>query len=177
MASLAVPVSEHDHAQGPPDAPLVLVEYGDFQCPHCALLHPRVAEIAHELRDSLRWVFRHFPLSDVHPQGPRAAEAAEAAASQGRFWEMAALLFARQDRLDDESLLHWAKKAHLDTRRFRKELTSGVHAPRVRSDYLGGVRSGVKGTPTLFINGEPYEGMLEFDALVAALLQASRRRA
>jgi len=175
MASLAVSVTEHDHAQGPAEGPLTLVAYVDFQCPHCALLHPRLMEIARELRDSLKLVFRHYPLADVHPQAQRAAEAAEAAASQGRFWEMASQLFANQDHLDDESLVRRAKKANLDARRFRKELGSGVHAPRVRSDYLGGVRSGVRGTPTLFINGERYEGLLEFDALVGALLKASKR--
>jgi formate-nitrite transporter family protein len=174
MAKLEIPVSAHDHAQGPADAPLSLVEYGDFQCPHCALAHPQVAEIAHELRDSLRVVFRHFPLVRVHPLAERAAEAAEAAAAQGRFWEMVALLYRNQDELDDDSLVRYARKANLDTKRFRKELDAGVHAPRVRADFLGGVRSGVNGTPTFFINGERYEGTLHFDALVAALLKASR---
>jgi len=175
MARLAVPVSAHDHAQGPVNAALTLVQYGDFQCPHCALLYPRVTEIARELRDSLRLVFRHFPLVEIHPQAQRAAEAAEAAASQGRFWEMASFLYANQEHLDDDSLLRYAKKANLDARRFKKELASGAHAARVRSDFLAGVRSGVKGTPTLFINGEQYEGTFELDALVAALLKVSRR--
>ena len=175
MPTLAVPVTEHDHALGPKEAPVTLVLYADFQCPHCALFHPRMLEIAHELRDSLRLVFRHFPLSSVHPQAQRAAEAAEAAASQGRFWEMASQLFAHQDQLDDDSLIRYAKKASVDARRFRKDLGSGVHAPRVRSDYLAGLRSGVQGTPTLFINGERYEGMLEMDSLVGALVKASRR--
>src|SRR2546430_16023006 len=111
MASLAVSVTEHDHAQGPAEGPLTLVAYVDFQCPHCALLHPRLMEIARELRDSLKLVFRHYPLADVHPQAQRAAEAAEAAASQGRFWEMASQLFANQDHLDDESLVRRGEKA------------------------------------------------------------------
>ena len=174
MTRLAIPISAHDHAQGPGDAPLTLVEYGDFQCPHCALAHPRVDEIARELRDSLRVVFRHFPLAQVHPLAQRAAEAAEAAAAQGRFWEMAALLYRHQDDLDDDSLVRHAWKASLDTKRFRKELDEGVHAPRVRADFLGGVRSGVNGTPAFFINGERYEGTFTLDALVAALLKASR---
>ena len=175
MASLAIPASSHDHGQGPVDAPLTLLQYGDLQCPHCALLYPRLIEIAHELRDSLRLVFRHFPLGDVHPQGQRAAEAAEAAASQGMFWEMVSMLYENHEHLDDASLIRYARKLKLDMRPFKKELSSGIHSVRVRSDFLGGVRSGVRGTPTLFINGEHYEGMLEFDALVGALLKASRR--
>jgi protein-disulfide isomerase len=174
MAKLVIPVSARDHARGPENAPLTLVQYGDFQCPHCAQADRDLAVIANELRDSLRIVFRHFPLTDVHPRAQHAAEAAEAAASQGRFWEIAALLYENQDELDDNSLVRYAKKANVDPRRFRKELSSGVHAARVRADFLGGVRSEVKGTPTFFINGERYEGMFRFDALVAALLKESR---
>src|SRR5262249_35620269 len=159
--SLTIPVTAQDHGQGPLDARVTLLQYGDFQCPHCASFFPRLMEVAHELRDSVRVAFRHFPLADVHPQATRAAEAAEAAASQARFWEMASLLYANQDRLDDDSLVRYAKKLNLDARRFRKELGAGVHAPRVRSDYLGGQRSGVQGTPTMFINGERYLGKLE----------------
>jgi protein-disulfide isomerase len=174
MTRLAIPVSAHDHAQGSPGATLTLVEYGDFQCPQCALAHPHVEEIARELRGSLRVVFRHFPLSKVHPLAKRAAETAEAAAAQGRFWEMAALMFEHQDDLDDDSLVRYGRKVSLDTKRLRKELAEGVHAPRVRADFLGGVRSGVKGTPAFFVNGEPYEGTFTLDALVVALLKASR---
>jgi protein-disulfide isomerase len=158
------------------DASLTLVQYGDFQCPHCARVHPMLIEIADELRDSLRLVFRHFPLSEVHPLAQRSAEAAEAAASQGRFWQMAAKLYENQEKLDDDALTGYAKKADLDIKRFKKELISGVHAARVRADYLGGVRSGVKGTPTFFINGERYQGPHESGPLVAALLTASRSR-
>src|SRR2546426_12658983 len=104
MASLAVSVTEHDHAQGPAEGPLTLVAYVDFQCPHCALLHPRLMEIARELRDSLKLVFRHYPLADVHPQAQRAAEAAEAAASQGRVLEVAAQLLANQEQLRGQAL-------------------------------------------------------------------------
>jgi formate-nitrite transporter family protein len=174
MTNLALPVTVHDHAQGPENAPLTLLQYGDFECPHCALVHPVVTEIARELKDSLRIAFRHFPLASVHPRALRAAEAAEAAASQGRFWPMADLLYANQQDLEEEALLGYAKKAKLDVKRFRKELNSGIHSPRVRSDFLGGVRCGVSGTPTFFINGERYVGALEFHALVAALLKASR---
>jgi len=174
MANLIVPVSAHDHVRGPENAPLTLVQYGDFQCPHCAEAYPEVAAIADELSDSLRLVFRHFPLPQVHPQALRAAEAAEAAATQGRFWEMAPLLYENQEQLDDYSLGRYAKKAGVDLKRFKKELSSGVHAARVRADYLGGVRSGVTGTPTFFINGKHYEGMFKSEAFVAALLNESR---
>jgi protein-disulfide isomerase len=174
MADLVVPVSAHDHVRGPANAPLTLVQYADFQCPHCAAAHPEVAAIANELSDSLRLVLRHFPLAQVHPQAQRAAEAAEAAASHGRFWEMASLLYENQEELDDHSLGRYARKAGLDLKRFRKELSSGVHAARVRADYLGGVRSGVNGTPTFFINGKRYEGPFKSEALVAALLNESR---
>jgi len=174
MADLVVPVSAHDHIRGPANAPLTLVQYADFQCPHCAAAYPEVAAIANELSDSLRLVLRHFPLSQVHPQAQRAAEAAEAAAGHGRFWEMASLLYENQEELDDHSLGRYARKAGLDLKRFRKELTSGVHAARVRADYLGGIRSGVNGTPTFFINGKRYEGTFKSEALVAALLNESR---
>jgi len=174
MADLVVPVSAHDHIRGPANAPLTLVQYADFQCPHCAAAYPEVAAIANELSDSLRLVLRHFPLAQVHPQAQRAAEAAEAAASHGRFWEMASLLYENQEELDDHSLGRYARKAGLDLKRFRKELSSGVHAARVRADYLGGIRSGVNGTPTFFINGKRYEGPFKSEALVAALLNESR---
>ena len=177
MAALAIPVTAHDHLRGPAEARLTLVLYGDFQCPHCALFHPCLEEAAHELRDLLQVAYRHFPLADIHPRAPRAAEAAEADASQERFWEMTSLLYANHERLDDDSLVRYAKKLNLDPRRFRKELGSGVHAPRVRSDYLGGLRSGVKGTPMMFINGEPYMGKLDLGDLVGTLLTVARRTA
>jgi len=175
MSTLVVPVTSRDHARGPGDAGLTLVEYGDLECPHCALVHPFIAEIAGELRDSLQVVFRHFPLSTVHPHAQRAAEALEAAASQGKFWQMIDLLYADNTQLDDEALARHARKLRLDLKRFQKELASGVHRDRVRADFLGGVRSGVAGTPTFFINGVKYGGTFEFEAIVGALLTASRK--
>jgi len=176
MATLAVPLSSHDHVRGRVDAPLALVQYGDFQCPHCALVFPVVLEIADELKDSLALAFRHFPLAQSHPFAERAAEAAEAAASQGRFWEMARLLYENREGIDEDGLLRCARKAGVSPKRFRKELASGVHAPRVRADYLGGVRSGVQGTPTFFINGALYEGRQDASSFIGALLKASRAR-
>jgi protein-disulfide isomerase len=172
---LLIPVSPRDHSRGPAGASLVLVQYADFQCPHCALLHPVLEEIRRELKDSLRTVYRHFPLSQVHPQARMAAQAAEAAASQGKFWDMADLLHENHEELDDEALRTYAKKLRLSMKQFTGEMESGVHEARVRADFLGGVRSGVNGTPTFFINGERHEGALTFDAMVTALLTASRK--
>ena len=174
MPQLVVPVSPRDHGRGHPGASLNLVEYGDLQCPHCALVHPLVAEIAQELTDSLRIVFRHFPLTQIHPRSQRAAEAAEAAGAQGKFWEMVDLLYANHEDLADESLARYAKKAKLDMKQFARDMEGQTYKDRVRADFLGGVRSGVNGTPTFFINGERYNGAFDFDALVAALLRASR---
>jgi protein-disulfide isomerase len=176
MAALAIPLSAHDHVRGRVDATLTLVEYGDFQCPHCAGVFPMVLEIADELGESLAFAFRHFPLPEIHPLAQRAAEAAEAAASQGRFWQMANALYENQERLDEDRLTTCARRANLDVKQFKKEMKSGIHAPRVRADYLGGVRSGVKGTPTFFINGQLYQGPHQSAALVAELLKASRGR-
>ena len=174
MPQLIVPVNSRDHSKGPTAATLTLVEYGDLQCPHCALVHPVVAEIAHELADSLRIVFRHFPLTRVHPRSQRAAEAAEAAGMQGKFWEMVDLLYQNHEDLSDESLARYAKKARTDVKQFTRDIEGTALKDRVRADFLSGVRSGVNGTPTFFINGERYNGAFDFDALVAALLKASR---
>ena len=176
MSPLTVPVSQRDHFKGPAGGSLTLVEYGDLECPHCALVHPVVAEIAHELRDSLVVVFRHFPLTRVHPRSQRAAEAAEAAGSQGKFWEMLDLMYQNHEDLHEESLARLAKKLKLDTKRFAKDMEGQVYRDRVRADFLSGVRSGVNGTPTFYINGERYGGSYDFDAIVAALLKASRTR-
>lgn len=168
---LSVPVSSRDHARGPAGR-LTLVEYADLECPHCALVHPVIHEIAAELPDSVQVVFRHFPLPG-HPHAQRAAEAAEAAAAQGRFWEMVDLLYENAGSLDGD-LSRFARTLKLEVKQFNRELESGRHRDRVRADLLGGIRCGVKGTPTLFINGRRHQGLLDFDSLVAALLQASR---
>ena len=170
---LVIPVTARDHARGPAEAQLTLVQFADFQCPHCGLVHPVVQEIAGELKDSLRIVYRHFPLSQVHPRAQAAAHAAEAAAAQGRFWEMADLLHENNEDLEAEAIQRYARTLKLDMKQFNREIESGVHAARIRADFLGGVRSGVNGTPTFFINGRRHEGALEFDALVSALLKAA----
>ena len=171
---LVIPVTARDHIRGPAEGPLTLVQFADFQCPHCALVYPVVQEIGMELKDSLRIVYRHFPLSQVHPLAQAAACAAEAAAAQGRFWEMADMLHENDEALEAEAIQRYARKLKLDMKQFNREIESGVHAGRVRADFLGGVRSGVNGTPTFFINGQRHEGALEFDALVSALLKAAK---
>jgi diadenylate cyclase len=171
---LDTPVGDRDHARGPATAPVTLVEYGDFECPYCGRTYPVVKELRERLGDRLRFVFRHFPLDSVHLHARRAAEAAEAAAAQGRFWEMHDLLFANQEDLDDESLRRYATGLGLDLARFESDLAERRHAPRVREDRLDGERSGVEGTPTFFVNGARYEGSLDLEGLQAAVEEAAR---
>ena len=167
---LVLPVSEaRDHIRGPRKAPLTLVEYGDFECPHCGAAHPVVEAVRRRLGDQMRFVYRHFPLVNLHPHAEPAAEAAEAAGAQHRFWEMHDLLFEHQDMLEPRDLLAYAHAIPLDVARFVAELEGGIHAPRVQEDFLGGVRSGVNGTPTFFINGTRYDGPRDVESMVAAL--------
>jgi len=177
MSRLRVPVSGRDHLRGSlPRAAVVLVEYGDYECPACAAAQPVVDQLSAMLGDQLCTVWRHFPLTQVHLQAQRAAEAAEAAGAQGSFWPMHELLFARQPMFDEASLGEYAAELELDVARFTSELLTGVHEPRVRSDFLGGVRSGVNGTPTFFINGARYDGPYRVDAMLAALKATIRTR-
>ena len=168
-AQLAVPVSERDHVQGPTTAAVTLVEYADFQCPYCAAAHVIVKKVQEIMGDQLRFVFRHFPLTQIHPHAETAAEASEAAGAQGQFWEMHDLLFENQPMLDPPHLLMFAEQLGLDTKRFIRELEDGIHRERVREDFLSGVRSGVNGTPGLFINGARYDGSWDLPPLLEAL--------
>ena len=172
-AQLTPPVSKRDHTVGPASAAITLVEYGDYECPYCGAAHPIVKEIRRRLGNGLRFAFRHFPLSRIHPHSERAAEAAEAAATQGKFWQMHDQLFEHQDALDDESLLVYAATIGLDVDEFTREMLLGVHAPRVREDFLSGVRSGVNGTPTFFINGHRHDGSYDLETLLAAIAEAA----
>jgi protein-disulfide isomerase len=169
--TLTLPVSEtRDHIRGPRTAPATLAEYGDFECPHCGRVHFILDELMEQMGDQVRLVFRHFPLTQVHPHAQRAAEAAEAAGAQRRFWEMHDMLFENQDALEDADLMAYAQELGLDLNRFQVELVSGAHAPRVRQDFLSGVRSGVNGTPTFFINGRRHDGPCDLESLAAAIL-------
>jgi protein-disulfide isomerase len=172
-ATLRVPVTSRDHAQGAEDAPVTLVEYGDYECPHCGRAYPVVQEVQRRLGDTLRFVFRNFPLSEAHPHAALAAEAAEAAAEQDRFWPMHDLLFENQEQLDEPSLIRYAAAIGIDEARVRRELAAHTHRSRVRSDFTGGVRSGVNGTPTFFINGLRFDGDWDVASLTAALRAAA----
>lgn len=170
---LQPPVGEDDHVLGPPDAPVTLVEYGDYECPHCGAAYPIVKSLLRDLGDRVRFVYRHFPLARSHPHAERAAEAAEAAAEQGEFWAMHARLFEHQDALADADLIAHAEAIGLDVGQFREALEEGIYRPLVREDFRGGVRSGVNGTPTFFINGERYAGRWgDESAFRAALMTA-----
>ena len=174
MSRLKPPVSAADHGAGSTDARITLVEYGDFECPHCAAAEPVVREVRRRLGARLLFVFRHFPLANLHPHAEHAAEAAEAAAVQGRFWEMHDALFAEQEALEDSDLVQRAKTLRLDVARFVAELEGGVHVARVQQNFQSGVRSGVNGTPTFFINGVRHDGPRDADSLVEALGLAVR---
>jgi Na+:H+ antiporter, NhaA family len=158
-----------DHVRGPADARVTLVEYGDFQCPYCGEAYPVVQELLDRFGDGLRFVFRHMPLADLHVRAPAAAEAAEAAAAQGRFWAMHDRLFEHQLELSDADLREHAAAIGLDVERFDRELKAGVHAARVQEDYLSGVRSGTPSTPRFFVNGVIHLGSPTFPALEEAI--------
>jgi protein-disulfide isomerase len=174
QATLTMPVSDdRDHIQGPAGAPVTLVEYGDYECPYCGAAYPIVKEVQARMRERLRFVFRNFPITTSHPHAEQAAEAAEAAVGQGRFWEMHDTLYENQRHLEDENLRAYAEQLGLDVERFGNELVEHVHAPRVREDFMSGVRSGVNGTPTFFINGARHDDSYELETLLAALERAA----
>ena len=172
---LATPVGPGDHLAGADDAPVTLVEYGDFECPHCAAAHPVVKAIQRRMGKRMRFVFRHFPLKEQHSHAYHAAEAAEAAAAQGKFWEMHHILLERQHELEDADLLRYAKELRLDVERVRGEIERGEHASRVRSHFRDGVRSGVNGTPTFFINGRRYDGVWRDEGAFHDALRAAAK--
>jgi protein-disulfide isomerase len=173
-AVLTSPVTEgRDHIRGPADAAVTLVEYGDYECPYCGAAYLIVKEVQARMGDRLRFVFRNFPISTSHPHAERAAEAAEAAAAQGRFWPMHDLLYENQQRLGNEDLHGYAERLGLDPERFDRELTQHVHAGRVHDDFLSGVRSGVNGTPTFYINGTRHDGSFDTETLLTALQRAA----
>jgi len=172
-AIFTLPTAGRDHILGPIDAPIKLLEYGDFECPFCGQAYPIVKTIQRELGDSLCFAFRHFPLTNMHPHSEHAAEATEAADAQGKFWEMHGLLFENQGALEDEDLAGYAKILGIDVTRLMAEILSGAYSERIREDLGSGARGGVNGTPTFFINGERYDGAQGLDALLAALLRAA----
>jgi protein-disulfide isomerase len=169
LTKLRTPVGPQDHMQGDPDAPITLVEYGDYECPHCGRAYPIVKRVQQHFGKRLRFVFRNFPLTQAHPHAEFAAEAAEYAASQGKFWEMHDLLFENQDRLGSELYAELATELGLDPDALTSSLDAGKFTDRVRADFMSGVRSGVNGTPTFFINEERHDGPFDYPALVGAI--------
>ncbi len=170
---LALPVNDRDHIWGPADASVTLLEYGDFECPHCGQAHPVVKELQRLASDHMRFVFRHFPVTSSHPHSQHASEAAEAAAAQGAFWEMHDTLFEHQYALNDAHLLTYAGLIALDLVRFKRDMIDHRHSDRVREDFLSGARSGVNGTPTFFINGVRHNGSYDLPVLLAAIEDAA----
>ena len=168
-SKLLLPRPKRDHIQGPIDAPIALVEYGDYECPYCGQAYPIVKAIQERLGDRLCFAFRNFPLANSHPHAEHAAEAAEAADAQGKFWEMHDLLYENQEALADENLAEYAQALDLDARRLIGEVLSGAHMSRVREDFQSGARGGVNGTPSFFINGVRYDGRTDVASLLSAL--------
>jgi Na+/H+ antiporter NhaA len=175
IIDLALPVDpERDHIRGPREAPVTLVEYGDFECPFCGRAEQVVREVLSDFAD-VRYVWRHLPLSDVHPNAQIAAEASEAAAHQGAFWEMHDLLLEHQGDLQPRDLIGYAEELGLDVERFREDLRRGAGAPRIEEDVDSADRSAVTGTPTFFINGRRHDGAYDLETLSAAVRAAGAR--
>ncbi|MBH8563972.1 DsbA family protein [Nostoc sp. CENA67] len=165
---LLIPVSEHDHTQGGMNASVILVEYGDYQCLSCGEVNRMIQEIQQQIQLCL--VFRHFPRTHLHPQAQKAAQAAEAAAAQNKFWQMHNLLFANQSALDNGHLLEYANQIQLDIDQFLQDMTDHVHAERVTQDIQSGRQSGVSSTPALFVNEIRYRDAWDIERLLTAIL-------
>ncbi|MGO8817197.1 MAG: DsbA family protein [Terriglobia bacterium] len=172
MSALKVPVGPSDHVQGEDDAGCTLVEYGDYECPHCGRAYPIVKRIQKHFGKRLRFVFRNFPLGEMHPHAESAAESAEFAGAHGKFWEMHDLLFENQASLSVELYLALAQELELAPTELRLALEGEKFKARVRTDFTGGVRSGVNGTPTFFINGRRHDAPFDYEYLVDAIDEA-----
>jgi len=166
---LRVPVGERDHVQGNADARYTLVEYGDYQCPHCRHAHPIVKRVQKHFGKKLRYVFRNFPLAQIHPEAEPAAESAEYAGAKGKFWEMHDALFENQEQLGEALYRELAQELELPPEELLAAVGGQEFFDRVKGDFDGGVRSGVNGTPTFFINGKRHDGSFEYSDLVAAI--------
>jgi len=169
IGKLNLPVNDHDHIQGPRTAPVNLVEYGDYECPYTGQAYPIVKEIQKHLGDKLLFVFRNFPLREIHPRAKHAAEAAEAAAAQGKFWDMHDYLFEHQQALDDNHLLKNAAALGIDTDKFRSEMSGHIYTSMIDRSLGEGIASGVEGTPSFFINGVRHNGSWDLETLLAAI--------
>ena len=166
---LTLPVGQRDHIQGLDTAPVTLVEYGDYECPYCGDAYPIIKQVQKNLGNKLRFIFRNFPITQIHPHAQHAAEAAEAAAAQNKFWEMHDYPYEHQQALDDNHLEKYASRLGLDIIQFNHDMASHAYAQRVREDFLSGVRGGVNGTPTFYINGIRYDGSWKLETLLKTL--------
>jgi protein-disulfide isomerase len=175
---LITPVGPDDHVRGPADAPITLVEYGDYECPHCALAHVVLQQVFEEVGEHVRFVFRNFPIDETHPHAWAAAEAAESVAArggEGAFWTMHDVVLENQDALQRDELIEYATAAGVDPAAVADDLASGAKRQRVQRDVASGMRSGVRGTPTFFVNGRRFEGdWTDPSALTEALQDGTR---
>ena len=170
---LAPEIAERDHVRGRAGAPMRLLIYGDYECPYTRMALISVAQVRRELGDDFTYAFRNFPLTEIHPHAMNAALAAEAAELQGRFWEMHDLLFRSQHALADGDLAAHAREVGLHEARFRADFADRKGLPRIEADVASGVRNGVEGTPTLFINGKPHLEDYNPETLIKALREAT----
>lgn len=177
ITRLGAPVDSRDYARGPRTAPVTIVEYGDYECTDSGRAHYVLQRLGSDIGDDFRLVFRNFPLTQIRPYALPAALAAEAAGLQSAFWEMHDILYEHQDSLDPEHLLVYAQVLGLDVERFIVDLTSDAVVADVREDFVSGLRSGVHGTPTFYINGVRYDGPDDYESLKAAIKKAARSRA
>lgn len=171
---LTPPVNQHDHITGNPNAPVTLLEFGDYECPDCGRAYPIVREVRRRLGDQLRFVFRNFPLTQIHPYAFEAAETAESAGAQGKFWQMHDFLFEHQQEQAYAHPVQDAQAVGLNLSKFEQDMDNNVFAQKVEQDMRSGMESGVQGTPTFFINGEQYNGSYDFQTLMAVLEEAIR---
>ncbi len=165
-------VNAKDHVEGGENAAVTLVEYGDYECSYCGQAYSIVKKVQEKMSDKLQFVFRNFPLTQVHPHAEKAAEAAEIAAAQGKFWEMHDVLYENQDALDEASLKDYAAQIGLDADAFADDLDGGKYEEKVQADFMNGVENAVNGTPTFFINGERLDGSWDYESLLDALQNA-----
>jgi protein-disulfide isomerase len=176
IKKLTVPVSIGiDHIRGSVNAPITMVEYGDFECPYTGMAYTVIKELMRQFNEKIYFVYRNFPLNDIHPHAQHAAEAAEAAAAQDKFWQMHDYLFEHQKALDDHHLLEYAQKVGLNVDRFKKEIPGHIYAPLINKSLKSGIDSGIEGTPTFFINRERYEDSWDLNTLSSFLKKSLHR--
>lgn len=173
IVRIDVSVTSSDHVRGDVNAPITLVEYGEFECVHCGRAYHAIRQLLRERPEEVRFVFRHFPQDDVHPFSERSALAAEAAGAQGRFWEMHDFLFENQHQLEYDDLARHAGELGLDGDRFARDLVDRINLPKVDADRASGIASGVVETPSFFINGERHEGAYDTPSLRNAIRRVS----